>query len=108
MRFAALLVAVVSGLNAQQLRVGRGAVRITPPAGIPMAGYYSVRLAEGVHDDLYSKAIVLEQDGASVALVACDLVAIEDSVAKTARQKIERVTGISAGNVMISATHSHT
>jgi len=108
MRFAALLVAVVSCLNAQQLRVGRAAVRITPPAGIPMAGYYSVRLAEGTHDDLYSKAIVLEQDGARVALVACDLVAIEDSVAKTARQKIEQITGIPGGNVMISATHSHT
>ncbi|MFN0172536.1 MAG: hypothetical protein ACKV22_39540 [Bryobacteraceae bacterium] len=51
-------------LAAGDLRVGRAAVKITPPAGMPMAGYYSIRLNEGVHDDLFAKAIVLEKDGA--------------------------------------------
>ena len=38
-------------------------VDITPPRGCPMAGYYSVRGAEGTHDPLFAKALVFEKDG---------------------------------------------
>ncbi|MEO7652431.1 MAG: hypothetical protein ABIZ80_18355 [Bryobacteraceae bacterium] len=89
-------------------RVGRAAVRITPPAGIPMAGYYSVRLAEGTHDDLFAKAIVIEQNGAKAAMVACDVVALEQEQIDAARAAIEKITGLRGDQVMISATHSHT
>ena len=40
-----LLLAIAA--QAAELRVGRAAVSITPPTGIPMAGYYTIRLAEG-------------------------------------------------------------
>lgn len=94
--------------QAAELRVGRAAVSITPPPGIPMAGYYSIRLAEGTHDDLYAKAIVLDVDGSKAALVACALVALEEEQVAAARAAIERVTGIRGENVIIRATHSHT
>ena len=42
------------------LNIGVAAVRITPPMGTPMAGYYYVRGAEGVHDDLYAKTLVID------------------------------------------------
>ena len=93
---------------AGDLHVGRAAVKITPPAGIPMAGYYSVRLAEGVHNDLYAKALVFENDGVKAAMVACDLVGVDHSIVEAARKAIESSTGIRGSNVMISATHSHT
>ena len=35
-----------------EVRVGAAAVVITPPLGVPMAGYYSERGATAVHDDL--------------------------------------------------------
>lgn len=91
-----------------ELRVGRAAVKITPGAGVPMAGYYRHRLAEGVHDDLHAKALVLEMDGARAALVACDLGAIDRELVEAARKLIEEATGIGGGRVMISATHTHT
>ncbi len=90
------------------LLVGRAAVKITPPAGIPMAGYYRVRLAERVHDELYAKALVLEKDGARAALVACDLANIDRDLVLAARKLIEAGTGLDPGRVMISATHTHT
>jgi hypothetical protein len=93
---------------AGDLHVGRAAVKITPPAGIPMAGYYSIRLAEGVHDDLYAKAVVFEKDGVKAAMVACDLVGIDHSIVEAARKAIESSTGVRGVDVMISATHSHT
>ena len=73
-----------------------------------MAGYYSPRLSEGVHDDLYSKALVIEYDGKSVALVALDLISTTREMVVAARREIERTTGVRGENVMISATHAHT
>ncbi len=95
-------------LAGAELRIGKAAVKITPPVGVPMAGYYSIRLAEGTHDDLYAKAIVYEYAGAKAAIVACDLVGIERKYVVEARRLIEAATGIRAGNISISATHSHT
>ena len=108
--FAALLASVTlaTSLAAAELRVGAAAVNITPPAGIPMAGYYAIRLAEGTHDELHAKAIVFEQDGAKAAVVAVDLVTLGRPTIEDARRMIGETTGVPAHAVMISATHSHT
>jgi Neutral/alkaline non-lysosomal ceramidase, N-terminal len=90
------------------LRAGAATMSITPPLGIPMAGYYSERGATGVHDDLYAKALVIESGGAKAALVALDLIGTSRHFVETARQEIERTTGIPGSHVMISASHSHT
>src|SRR5260370_6488175 len=73
-----------------------------------MAGYYATRLSTGVHDDLHARAIVIASGGQRVALVACDLIGTPPAVVEEAREMIHSATGILAGNVMISATHSHT
>lgn len=93
---------------AAQWRVGRAEVDITPPAKMPMAGYYHIRLNEGRHDPLYAKAMVVEQAGERVALVAVDYVQIPRPFVEEARRLIAARTGIPATHVMISATHSHT
>ena len=93
---------------AGDLQVGAAAVNITPPVGIPLAGYYAIRLAEGTHDALNAKAIVFEQDGAKAALVAVDLVTVGRQTVEDARRIIGQTTKVPAEAVMISATHSHT
>lgn len=93
---------------AGELRVGAAAVKITPPVGIGMAGYYFERGAQGTHDDLFAKAIVLEQDGERAALVALDLISTTRPMVEAARQEIEKAAKIRGDRVMISATHAHT
>jgi hypothetical protein len=93
---------------ASELKVGAASVAITPPPGIPMAGYYSERGAKGVHDELHAKAIVLEQGGATATLVALDLITTPRDLVDETRREIARASGVPAGTVMISATHSHT
>jgi hypothetical protein len=90
------------------VRAGAAQVKITPPDGTPMAGYYSVRLSTGVHDDLYSKAIVVESGGAKAAFVSLDLITTTRELTEKARVEIERATKIPGANVMIGATHAHT
>ncbi len=90
------------------IRVGTAAVKITPPLGSPMAGYLSPRHSEGVLDDLYAKAIVLDDGKTKVALATCDLIGLSRPIVAEARRIISAETGIPADNVMISATHTHT
>jgi neutral ceramidase len=99
---------IVPSTWAGELRVGAASVSITPPPGIPMAGYYSERGAQGVHDDLQAKAIVLETGQVAAALVALDLITTPRDLVEETRREIERVCGVPGANVMISATHSHT
>ncbi len=93
---------------AGELKVGVAAVKITPAVGTPMAGYYSTRLAEGTHDDLWAKTLVFEQDGVKAAVVALDLVTVHRATVEAARQRIAQITGVRGDHVMMSATHSHT
>ena len=104
----ALLIAAGTPALADGLRAGASAVVITPEPGTPMAGYYHERAAEGVHDDLFAKALVLEVGDSKAALVVLDLISTTPDLVADARAEIERTTGIPGDSVMISATHAHT
>jgi len=94
--------------TAGELRVGAASVVITPAQGTPLAGYYEMRTADAVRDDLYAKALVFEQDGARAAVVVCDLITLGRGTVEQARRLIEQTAGIPGGHVLIAATHAHT
>lgn len=94
-------------LPAGDLQVGRAAVKITPPNGMIMRGDFVLKPGS-IHDELYSKALVVEKDGAKAALVVCDLIGVSRSVVEQARQLIQKGSGIPGERVMISGTHIHT
>lgn len=98
----------IASATAADFRLGTAAVQITPPTGTPMAGYYGPRASQGVLDQLYAKAAVLDDGQTKAALVACDLIGLPRSVVVEARRLIQEKTGVPPANVMISATHTHT
>jgi hypothetical protein len=100
-----LLLAV--SVHAGEFRVGAVQVKITPPVGMPLAGSYATRVSNGTFDELFAKAIVIEQDGAKVALVALDLSGTTRPCVAAARKLIAEQTGIAPERVLISATHTH-
>jgi neutral ceramidase len=93
---------------AGEIRLGAAAVKITPPTGTPMAGYYHKRGSEGVLDEIYAKAVVLDDGKTAAAMVVCDLIGLPRGLVLDARRLVEQKTGIPASHVMISATHTHT
>ena len=105
-----LLLIYISSLStfAGDLEIGAASVKITPPLGIPMAGYYHERGAEKIHDDLYAKAIVIENDGMKVAIVSCDIIKVTSGMVEEVRNLVKKSIGINPDYVMIGATHSHT
>ena len=102
------LLAVRTWAAEDDFRAGAASVVITPPAGTPMAGYYRLRTADGVLDDLHAKALVVEQAGMKAAFVTLDLITVTRTVTAAARGLIATQTSIPPERVMISATHSHT
>ena len=95
-------------VSASDFSVGTAAVNISPPNGTPLAGYYHERGSQGVADDLFAKAVLLDDGHTRVAFVVCDLISLPRYLVLDARKLIETQTGIPGGNVMLSVTHSHT
>ncbi|MGB3777430.1 MAG: hypothetical protein WA960_03670 [Tunicatimonas sp.] len=91
-----------------QLTAGVATTNITPALGAPMEGYYFARPATGVHDDLFAKAVVLNDGSTTVAIVILDLVDVAQTAFDEAREQIERELGIPRENIIVSATHTHT
>ena len=90
------------------LLLGAAQRNISPPLGTHMAGYYHVRPASAVHDDLFARALVIDDGDTAIALVTCDLVSIREESVVNARQQIAAATDIPGGNALICCTHTHT
>lgn len=95
------------GLAGEPLQVGYAEVDITPPPGTSMPGGFRDRKATGVLDPLLAKVLVLQLGGPRVALVACDLLALEATEVALIREEVERRTNIPAGQVWVHCTHTH-
>lgn len=90
------------------MRAGCARASITPPLGIPLAGFAARTTgAQGVHDDLFARAVVLEEDTTRLALVVCDLCEMDETFVARVRRQIEAASGIPAHAVMVAATHTH-
>lgn len=105
-----LLLALIVSLCAShaEIQVGVAQIKITPPDGTPLAGYYSARGSTGVLDDLYAKAMVFDDGQTRAAVVVCDLISLPRHSIVAARDAIARACKVPAGNVLIGATHQHT
>ena len=82
----------IAAAPAAEFRVGVASVDITPPMGIPMAGYYHERGADGMLDPLHSKAMVIESQGERAALVVLDLIVVKRSVTDHSLPAVRTVT----------------
>lgn len=90
------------------LNAGCGVKDISPVDSQFLFGYPHVeRMSEGIHDPLLSSALYLSDGQTRVIFVANDIIFIPNDLAARARQRIEKATGVPAGNIMITCTHTH-
>jgi len=90
------------------LKAGAAMSNITPMLSVSIPGGLRDRIATDIHDELYSKAIVLDDGETRIALVVCDVIVLESEYVNRARELIEERCSIPQQNIMISATHTHT
>jgi hypothetical protein len=93
-----------------RIRAGAGKRLITPPVGGPFVGIPERDLADGsrgVHDQLYARALVLDNGSTIVALASLDLFAITRELTAEIAQNVSAKTGIPPDNVVLVASHTH-
>ncbi len=91
------------------MKVGAARADITPPLGMPLAGY-EVRPsgAIGIHDPLMVRTIVAEgPDGTTVALVVADLIQIDPRLQGLIAERVLATTGIPRERLQLAGTHTH-
>jgi neutral ceramidase len=104
---------------------GVARVDITPVAGLPMAGFPHLNrqlpsapkdtagyfgrqgYAEGVHDPLYARVLVLENGQQKVVLISLDLIVVTQAMTDAIRAAIHEAIGVAPQSILIGATHTH-
>jgi len=93
----------------KNVKVGLARSIITPPVGTVLSGYACrPEPSTGVLDELYARAIVLDNGSTRVAMVVCDLIWVPKEIVRRSRIRIREICGIDESNVMISGIHTHT
>ena len=97
------------GRGSNQLMAGAASAVVTPPVGYHM-GAWGLRQGRstGVHDDLFAKALVLENDEVRLAIVAMDVAGITRTILEEIQATVLELTGIPASHLLVNSTHNHT
>ena len=90
------------------LKAGLAKAVITPPVGTQLSGYAGrTDPSTGVFDDLYAKALVMDDGQTRIALVVCDIIGLGREMVAEIREAVTAQTGICADHTMITCTHTH-
>jgi neutral ceramidase len=90
------------------LIAGAATADVTPADSQFLFGYPHVRrYSTGVHDRLLSSALFLSDGKTPLLLVANDVIYVSRATTRRVRNRIEKKINISAANMMITATHTH-
>jgi len=89
-------------------RAGAAAVDVTPQQfPLNMPGGFSANMAEGAHDPLFVRAIVLDDGRTALALCVVDSIGVAAETCADAKALASQQCGIPVDKMMISGTHTH-
>jgi len=91
-----------------QLKAGLARLDITPPLGGSLVGAFGDRKSDGIYDNLYVRALVLNDGRMEVAIVSCDLCFLGTPEVGKVRKLASAQTGIPEKHILVCATHTHT
>ncbi|MBN1935834.1 MAG: neutral/alkaline non-lysosomal ceramidase N-terminal domain-containing protein [Anaerolineae bacterium] len=89
------------------ISVGLARADITPPVGIPSIGFAARGPLTRQHDPLLAAALVFVEGDKKVALLACDLLGLDDQTVAEVRAAVQARAGIDPEAVMVTCTHTH-
>ena len=77
--------------------------------GIYLAGFGNKRLANGRHDDLWARTIVVEHGAIRIAIVSIDLIGYYSSATYYGVREVQRQLdpGLGVSEILVATTHSH-
>jgi len=92
-----------------KLKAGWAARDMTPPVGVPLAGYgaRNGKASTGVHDKLYARALVVSDGEDTVALLGADMLLIPPKIAELCAKAVAEKTPLTANDILYQASHTH-
>jgi hypothetical protein len=90
------------------LKAGFAKRNISPERGAPLAGFAARQgVCEGIHDELFARALVLTNGAAVVALVSLDLLAVASDFVEATRKAVAARVPIEPSAILLACTHTH-
>jgi hypothetical protein len=99
------------------LLVGASKRRVTPPLSVPYltsSGNGTNAPFQGIHDDLFARALVLDDGHRQLALLSVDAIGYDNAVlgkgrdfTRELRRKVAARAGLRPDAIMLAATHAH-
>lgn len=90
------------------IRAGVAEVNITPPVGASLCGFSARKgPSETVHDDLYARALVLEDGDTRLGIVTADIISFAPDLVERIRALVARGAGIPGTRLALNGSHSH-
>ncbi|MCX6905367.1 MAG: hypothetical protein NTW03_18190, partial [Verrucomicrobia bacterium] len=107
--FCALLclLASPSSSSSAELRAGAARANITPPLGTLINGGVGPGQARHIHDDLWVRALVLDDGSTRLAFAVVDTCLLDRPVFDEAKRLLREQTGLEPRQVMMSCIHTH-
>lgn len=94
--------------HAKLLLAGASQVNINPEQlPVYLAGGFIYRKAHSQLDNLYAKAIILDDGENRIAIAVVDSTALPRELIDAVKRKVNERTGLRSDQIMISATHTH-
>ena len=84
-----------------QLRIGAAKADITPAADALPSNFKSI------HDPLYVRVLVLDNQSTKVVLIGADLIMMDEDTYQELAQHIATAAGCPIENILITCTHTH-
>jgi len=92
------------------MKAGFASVKITPPVGTRMMGFGGRDVkhgSEGVHDDVYARALYLEHAGEKVLIIGYDLCLMSRALADRIKGAIGTQMEILPRQILLNTSHTH-
>ncbi|MEW6360157.1 MAG: hypothetical protein AB1696_27730 [Planctomycetota bacterium] len=93
--------------TSERLTAAVGRADITPPIGIDLIGFAGRGPSTGMHDPLAATALALGCGESKAAIVACDLIDLEEEQVDEIAALIHQRCGMSPTNVLFCCSHTH-
>lgn len=91
-----------------ELYAGAGKQSIVPPFPMHMGGFGDrLDFFEGVHDEIYARALFLDDGVTQIVIIGSDLMSLDEELTALTRAKIHAATGIPEQNILVSCAHNH-
>ncbi len=91
------------------MHIGLGKALLTPPLGVELAGYgyYLERRATHVTDDLFARALYIQQEDSCYFLISCDVLGLNFTIIEQVRQHLQENYQCPQNHTLIVSIHTH-